>query len=57
MDNDDDLLAEFDALLLEQIEIQTLDEYLLEALENFDLSWYDQFMLLHGDLADEEDDY
>lgn len=58
MQDDDDLLAEFNELLLEQIELQTLDDYLAEALEEFDfLSWYDEFMALHGDLEDEEDDY
>jgi hypothetical protein len=55
-ESDDDILAMLDDLLLEEIEIKTLDEYLEEALATQEESFWDNFDL-DSDVADGEDQY
>ena len=51
-----DFLAEFDAMFLEAIELKTLDEYLLENLQERDNEMWDGFEMDDEEL-DAEDAY
>lgn len=56
MSKEFDFLAEFDAMFLEAIELKTLDEYLLENLEEQSNEMWDGFEMDDEEL-DDEDDY